>query len=136
MSSTHSRVRFRPAFHPETELFIGLGPDEDFLRITTHGHEEVAPISLERGVAFLDELAAVDPLAIPNGHQGGIDGIQVDCHLQQANGDWAFSAWSPSPRHHPRQHAFITAVCRLAADVARQPASTHLLRTLLRYLEG
>lgn len=132
--TTRYRVRFQPAFHPEAEISISFGPTGDIVTVTSEGHSEDAPIPVERGLVFLDELAALDPLGIPNGFEGGIDGIQLNCDIQQSNGAWAFSAWSPFPRHHPRQHGFVSAVLRLASDVTRAPATARLLVSLSSYL--
>jgi hypothetical protein len=132
--TTRYRVRFHSVFHPETEISISFGPTGDVVSVTSKGQSMNAPIPVERGLAFLDELAALDPLGIPNGHEGGIDGIQLNCDIQQSNGAWSFSAWSPSSRHHPRQHGFVSAVLKLASDVTREPATAHLLVLLSSYL--
>jgi hypothetical protein len=132
--TTWYRVRLHPAFHPEAEISISFGPTGDVVSVTSQGHSVDAPIPVERGLAFLDELAALDPLGIPPGYEGGIDGIQLNCDIQQSNGTWSFSAWSPSPRHHPRQHGFVSAVLGLASDVTREPATARLLVLLSSYL--
>jgi hypothetical protein len=127
-------VQLGPSFHESGYLLVTLDPDGDFVSIVSTECSEHVPLSTERGLQFLEELAALDPLGIPDGHSGGIDGITLRCYSQQATGRHGFTAWSPDARHFPRQHGFVMALYRLAVDVAREPGARDYLKQLSGYL--
>lgn len=127
-------AQLTPSFHEPGYILVTLDPDGDFVSIVSTGSSEHAPLSTERGLQFLEELAALDPLGIPDGDSAGIDGIILRCYSQQDTDRHSFVAWSPRARRFPRQHGFVMALYRLAVDVAREPASQDYLKQLSGYL--
>ncbi|QSQ23924.1 hypothetical protein JY651_02765 [Pyxidicoccus parkwayensis] len=134
-------AEFNLSFHPKGAIFATFGELGSQViiasdRSPTTTETETVDIPLERGVRFLDEIAALDPLGIPNALPSGIDGMTVEGFIREAGGAWKFHAWSPDPRKHPRQHGFILALYQLASDLARQPALIEFLEDLHGYLQA
>lgn len=131
----HYSVQLEPAFHEPGHILVTLGPDGDSVSIVSTKSSETVPLSTEQGLWFLDEMAALDPLGIPDAREAGIDGITLRGHSQQDTGSRTFTAWSPDAHSFPRQRGFALALYRLATGVAREPATVAWLEQLFRYLE-
>ncbi|NMO22695.1 hypothetical protein HPC49_44570 [Pyxidicoccus fallax] len=129
-------VRFKPAFHEEGFLFLHFGETRDSLTLISRSHSEMVAVPMERGIEFLDEIAALDPLGIPDTPAGGIDGITLECSIAEAQGTRKFTAWSPDPWRHPRQHGFVKALLQLARERVLAPGSVAYLEQVSGYLRG
>ena len=132
---TRYKVHCQPAFHPEIVIEVLFDDEGEFVRVQGAGRTEQAPLSIERGVAFLEAMEALAPDSIANGWQGGIDGCFFTCSVQTARGAvHTFSAWSPQPNRSPQQHAFISLIHRLAWDTVRERPTIVLLEQLWGYI--
>ncbi|HZI14766.1 MAG TPA: hypothetical protein VE153_30640 [Myxococcus sp.] len=133
---THYCVQFRPSFDEPGYVLVTLGPEGDSVAIVSKTSSETVVLPTERGLRFLEEVAALDPLGIPDLPLGGMDGISLRCRIQQDTGSRTFSAWSPDARRAPRQHGFVLALYQLASDLAREPATVRFLEPLFGYLQA
>ncbi|OJT18091.1 hypothetical protein BO221_42120 [Archangium sp. Cb G35] len=129
-------ISFLPSFHEGGCILVTLGPGESLVSVASRAHHETVPVPDERGLRFLEELAAIDPLGVPGGNQIGLDGISLSCLVEERQGRREFSTWSPDPKHYPREHGFVWAVYQLAADAAREPATCRFLEEMFGYLNN
>ncbi|WP_164010090.1 hypothetical protein [Pyxidicoccus trucidator] len=130
-------VHFSPSFDEKGLIAATFSEAGDTVTIASERNattSETVAIPSERGLRFLDELAALDPLGIPDALELGADGITLECLIRQEGGVRRFNAWSPDAQHSPRQHGFVLALYRLAADLAREPALVEFLEQLHGYL--
>ncbi|RKG68329.1 hypothetical protein D7V80_13080 [Corallococcus sp. CA054B] len=97
---------------------------------------EISEVPDARGLLFLDAIAKLDPLGIPDAAPGGIDGITLECLIQESRGTRRFLAWSPRPEKEPRQHGFVVALLQLAMDVTREPETVRRLEQVFGYVRA
>ncbi|MFE8600208.1 hypothetical protein [Archangium violaceum] len=127
-------LSFHPTFHEGGCILVTLGPGESLVSVASRAHHETVPVPDERGLRFLEELAAIDPLGVPGENQIGLDGISLTCLVEERRGCHEFSTWSPGPEQNPREHGFVWAVYQLAVDVTREPATWRFLEEMFGYL--
>lgn len=87
------------------------------------------------GTDALEALAAAMPrLPLHSVQQGARDGMTV-LHEALIHGELhRFSSWSPSPARAPLHHAYVVALCSLAARAFPDPAAQALIHPLASYL--
>lgn len=126
-------VRLAPAFHERGHILATFGRGGGAVSIVREsGREETAEVPDELGLRFLDEVAALDPLRIPNGSTCVIaDGMSLECLVQEGRVNHRFFGDSPDPAIDPRQRGFAAALCRLAMDLAREPGTQLFLERVL-----
>ncbi|WPB73673.1 hypothetical protein KYC5002_32085 [Archangium violaceum] len=129
-------ISFHPSFHEGGCILVTLGPGESLVSVASRAHHETVPVPDERGLRFLEELAAIDPLGVPGENQIGLDGISLTCLVEERQGRREFSTWSPDPKQYPREHGFVWAVYQLAMDAARGPATWRFLEEMFGYLNN
>lgn len=128
-------VRLSPSFHAKGYILATFGPAGGAVSIACGpSTTESAEVPNARGLRFLEEVTALDPLGIPDASSRGLDGISLECLVQEARGNHQFFAWSPSPDGSPRQHGFVSALFRLAMDVAQEPATVKYLEQVFGYV--
>lgn len=121
-------VWIQPALDQSGSITVTFGRAGDFLRIASGAHEETVPIPAGLGSRFLHEMAALEPLTIPQPPSKlMIDGIALLCRVRKEGGSNTFQLQSPRPAKEPRQCGFFVALYQLASDVVREPASVHFL---------
>lgn len=83
----------------------------------------------------LEALAAQMPrLPLHSLAPGGRDGMNVVGEALVDGAAHRFTAWSPTPRTSPLHHAWVVALCSLAARVIPDPAAQAALHPLAAYL--
>jgi hypothetical protein len=128
--------RLSPSFHAEGHILATFGSAGSAVTIAWgEASTETSDVPEARGRRFLEEVSAVEPLGIPDGSTLGIDGIIVECLVQEERGNHRFFAWSPDPDKYPRQHGFAAALFRLAMDVSREPATVEYLEQVFMYVD-
>lgn len=130
-------VRFSPSFHAAGEVLATFGPEGSFVTVAfADTGIETSALSDARGLLFLDAVAELDPLGILDAEPAGIDGITLECHIQESRGTRRFLAWSPRPEREPRQHGLVVALLQLAMDVTRDPETVRRLEQVFDYLRA
>lgn len=129
-------VRFAPSFHEEGFILVSFGKARDSISIVREKGTETVDIPTERGVRFIEEVTALDPLSIPDERDIGLDGIRLECFSHLEAGTRKFTTWSPNSQRYPRQYGFVQAVYQLAMDLAREPATVEFLEQLFGYLSA
>ncbi len=128
-------VRLSPAFHEQGHILATFGPEGGAVSMARgNSSTETSEVPAARGLRFLEEVTALDPLGIPDASVRGLDGIILECLIQEKQGNHRFFAWSPDPDHSPRQHRFGIALFRLAMEVARIPGTVEYLEQVHMYL--
>jgi hypothetical protein len=136
--ATFYGARFSPSFHEKGLIAATFGESGGTVTITSEHSattRETVAIPTGRGLRFLDEIAALDPLGIPDAWELGLDGMTAECLIRQKGGVRKFHAWSPDSQRFPRQHGFLLALHRLALDLSREPALIGFLEDLHEYLQ-
>ncbi|WP_224245775.1 hypothetical protein [Hyalangium gracile] len=129
-------VRLSPSFHERGFILATFGPEGGAVSIARgNSSRETVDVPSARGLRFLEEVTALEPLSIPDVSTLGLDGISLECLVQEARGNHRFFAWSPRPDKAPRQHGFVGALFRLAMDVARESGTVEYLEQLHMYVE-
>lgn len=128
-------VRLSPAFLERSHILATFGPVGGVVSIA-HGPSstETADIPRARGLRFLEEITAFEPLGIPDDSRQGLDGVSLQGLVQEERGNHRFFAWSPEPDTSPRQHGFVLALLRLAMNVARETGTVEYLEHLSGYV--
>ncbi|MDY7232474.1 hypothetical protein [Hyalangium rubrum] len=130
-------VRLSPSFDDKGHILATFGPAGSAVSIACGpSTAETVDVPNARGLQFLEEVTALDPLGIPDVSSLGLDGISLECLVQEARGNHRFFAWSPSPDSSPRQHGFVMALFRLAMDVAQVPATVEYLEQVFGYVSS
>ncbi|QSQ23922.1 hypothetical protein JY651_02755 [Pyxidicoccus parkwayensis] len=128
-------VRFAPAFLEQGHILATFGPAGGAVSIARETEvPETFEVPSERARRFLEEVAALDPLGIPDGATTVIvDGLLLECLVQEDRGNHRFFACSPRPDNDPRQYGFVAALTRLAMGAARESRTgTYLERVFGR----
>ncbi|HNN94579.1 MAG TPA: hypothetical protein PKI03_20020 [Pseudomonadota bacterium] len=115
--------------------FAPLSSAESALGVALHELADVERGPLSRLMAVVQ---AVDPYSLPSdsahGRDTGRDGMPVRCESQRGPLVHRFTTWSPTQKHDPQHHRYLTALLDAAQSALRDPQSQRSLADVRGYL--